>query len=324
MRERTVRNWMKNSAEPLKRVGRPPHSDEKRKEALYAVARERKVQGKQAGWRKIVKGLAGSQPTRLVQESLSSLKARGRRRKRKRLKEASRRVTVLAKNVIWTQDGLHLGRCRGDEVKGESIKDRATLGVNSLLVGLPACGEDVVLLLKTTKEKKGTLPLVYQTDNESTYLSEVVQDYLREECVVHLLSRVHTPTDNGASEIGIRELKSETGLGKGVRLDSAIQGALQLHGGAVKQNGHLLRASKGYLTPNTLADTLPTWYNRVDRRQFYEETCRAVEKSVQGKIGNRARKAQRDAILNMLNKNGLIVQSHGGRIIEGCEREIVS
>lgn len=304
--------------------GRPGHSKGMRFRALLAVARQRRIQGKAAGWRPITKALQGQIPTGLVQEALSRFKARNRRRHRRHLADAARSMTVRAKNVIWTQDGTHLGRDGSAFVIAQVVKDRGPYSTLALSVGPPAKSRDVLMLLKCTKAEEGTHPLVWQTDNDSIYLEESVQDYLRKERVVHLLSRVRRPQDNGAAEIGIRELKTEAGLGKGVRLKGTYEAALRLGKSAVKLNHDRLRGSKGYLPSDALADRMPSWYDFVTRERFYDETCNAMEEAVQGKKGSLARKAQREAIFSRLEKYGLITRTRGGKPQKVCERERIN
>lgn len=320
VKEQTIRNWMRAAEERPRRAGRPAYSKAERFRGYVEVARQRKRQGRTAGWRPIKAALKDQVPTRLVQEAVSRLKTRDRKRHRKHLQDVSERVEVLVKNGIWSQDGMHTGRCEGVPVEAQAMKDRGTYETVSLLVGPSANAQDVVVLLKTTKEEKGTLPLVWQTDNASIYLSEVVQAFLREERIVPLLSRVHCPTDNGAAEIGIRELKAESSLGKGCVLDNGMQAALQLGNTAAKLKRFRLRGSKGYRTSEDLAENMPSWYNVVDRDHFYEEACRAMERAMQETDKRRARKLQREAVFSTLEKYGLIKRTRGGRYQRRVER----
>lgn len=315
--EKTVRNWMKASMKPPKRLGRPPYSKEEKYRALRAVGRQRRLQGKKAGWRTINEALCGTVPTPLVQRTLKRWKKRDRRRKRMHIAKSRISVTVKALDVIWTQDGTHLGRLEdGRAVIGEVVKDRGSLQTLSVSAGPEATSSDVIDQIEMTKVERGVLPLVWQSDNGPPYRSEETQNYLVQERIVPLPSRAHTPTDNGAAEIGIRELKEMSGLGKGVRLCSAREAALQLGKSAVLINEHRLRGSRGYVSANTLAEEMESWYTRIDRDQFYHETQCEVEKAVQDKTGNRARLAHRDAVLMVLKKYGLIAVERGGRTRE--------
>jgi len=181
-----------------------------------------------------------------------------------------RRTTVVCSHAVWCQDATHLGRLTNRKaVEAEVVKDRGSLQTLGLSVGPSATADDVVLLLKTLKGKKGGLPLVLQTDNGSAYCSKQVGRLLAREKVVHLRSKVRQPTDNGAAERGIGELKAEAGLGCGKRIEHSHQAGLLLVSAAQKLNSNRLRGSKGYRTANQMAKTLPSWYNRVTRDRFY-------------------------------------------------------
>jgi hypothetical protein len=306
-------------------MGRPPHDPATRFQAAKEVARQRKVQGKDVGWRKILEALDGRVPTGLVQEMTARFKKRTKRRVKRHQSADAERIVVKAIDAIWAQDGTHLGRFDdGDESQAQIIKDRGPLDTVGLSIGPPATSKDVVMLLKYSSEGRDGHPLVLQTDNESIYLAEVVQDHLKKERVVHLKSRVARPTDNGAAERGIRELKSDAGLGKGVKLTSTLDTALQLGGSAVKINNNRLRGNKGYATSKELAQTMLKWYNLIDRDTFYEEAVRAMKSAVKGKEGDLARKAERDAVHGVLAKYGLIVWIRGGRTLTYCDRENIS
>ncbi len=319
VRERTLRNWMRACLEEPKREGRPPKEPVVRWRQHLKVAREWKKQGRKTGWRTIADALAGLVPTRQVQESLKRLKANHRRRLRRRLKEGRETTTVLCSDAIWCQDATHLGRLDNRKaVEADVVKDRGSLQTLGLSVGSSASGEDVILLLKTIKEKRGGLPLVLQTDNGSAYCSDEVARLLAQEKVVHLRSRVRQPTDNGAAERGIGELKAEAGLGRGVHLRHGHQAGLLLAATAVKLNQYRLRGSKGYRTANEMAENLPSWYNRINRDRFYREAGEAIRKAEEGNGKCRARQAVNKAVLSLMAMHGLVRLTRGGQPIYGA------
>ena len=310
--ERTLRNWMQASQEEPKRVGRPPMETLDRWRTHLKVAREWKRQGKDVGWRRVVRTLGNQVPTRQVQASVKRLKANRRRRLRQQLEKERVEMTVLCENAIWCQDATHLGRLDDQKaVEADVVKDRGSLRTLGLSVGSSATGEDVVLLLKTLRGKQGGLPLVLQTDNGSAYCSDEVERMLEEEKVVHLKSRVRQPTDNGAAERGIGELKAASGLGRGMHLRHSHQAGLLLAATADRINRNRLRGSKGYRTSNEMAKTLPSWYKRITRDRFYREACEAVSKAEESKGKRRARQAARDAVLSLLEKHEMIKISRG-------------
>lgn len=222
-------------------------------------------------------------------------------------------VTVNARDAIWSQDGTHLGRIHRSEVDGQVLQDRATTQKISTMVVHAPTTEDVIEQFETTKKVTGRAPLVWQTDNDPIYCAEEMQEYLRRERIIPLLSRVYTPTDNGAAECGMSDLKGLSGLGKGVKLSSIAETA-ELHGkSAVQLNVNLLRASRGYLTANTLCETMPPWYHFVDRDRFYQEARREQQLAVLGKEGNAARLAERQAVFMVMEKYGLVTITRGGK-----------
>ena len=222
-------------------------------------------------------------------------------------------ITVHARDAVWSQDGTHLGRIDGNKVEGQVLQDRATTQKISTTVVHAATAEDVIEQLETTKRMTGRSPLVWQTDNGPEYRAEEMQEYLKREKIISLLSRVYTPTDNAAAESGMNDLKGLSGLGKGVKLNSIAETA-ELHGkSAVQLNENRLRASRGYLTANALCETMPPWYDFIDRDRFYQEARREQELAVQGKEGMAARLAERQAVFLVMEKYGLITITRGGR-----------
>lgn len=207
-----MRNWESGAQTQAKHLGRPAISPAKRFLARLKVARELRKQGL-VGWRPVVAKVGAAVPVRLVQESVSELKKRHAQRRRRWLAERRLRVEVLSPNVVWTQDATHLGRMGRVAVQAEIIKDRATLGFEGMSVGSQANADEILEMLENQKQTRG-LPLVWATDNGSAYRDELVENFLKQEQVVHLLSRPRLPQDNGAAEKGIRELKEAAGLEK--------------------------------------------------------------------------------------------------------------
>lgn len=312
MTERTVRNWMSASEKPTPKLGRPGYSTKERYHALRAVCRQRRLQGHGAGWRVIVAALPDL-PTALVQETLRRFKARSRRRKREKIAPSRVRMAVNARDAIWVQDGTHLGRINGTAVESQVIRDRGPMQNIGLMVGSAASGNDVKGLMKMVTTTTGRKPLVWQVDNGSAYVDAKMQKYLEKEQIVSLFSRAGTPTDNGAAEIAMRELKDISGLGKGVKLCSVPETAVLAGKSAVLLNEHRLRGTKGYRSANTLAREMAPWYTHVSRAVFYKEATKMMKTAVQGKNGREARTAEREAVFMVLEKHGLITMTRGGR-----------
>jgi transposase InsO family protein len=310
--ERTLRNWKGGANKVPKPLGRPATPPSKRYQARLKVARELHRQG-WPGWRSVVKSLGPVVSTSLVQESVRVLKQRRRLRKRQWIEVRRVHVEAMSPNVLWVQDATHLGRIGRKAVLAEVIKDRATLGYMGIAVGEAARGEEVLRMLEMSKASVG-LPLVWATDNGSAYRDGRVKEYLRREKVVHLLSRPRLPQDNGAAEKGIRELKEEAGLGKGIWLSSFEQAAQKLARSWKVLDSGRLRASKGYRTADQLKEALPCWEKKVSREAFYAQACEAQEKGVKGGgTKKQKRQAERQAVYQTLENFQLVKRTRGGK-----------
>jgi len=311
--ERTLRNWERGAQGEKKLIGRPATSPSERFQACLKVARVLREQGHGAGWRPVLAKVKPMVSTRLVQESLRELKKRHRLKLSKRFKAHRVQVEVLSPNVIWAQDATHLGRMGRKAVQAEVIKDRATLGYTGLAVGSVARAEEILWILEVAKKEQG-LPLVWATDNGSAYKDKRVEDFLRQEKVVHLLSRPRLPQDNAAAEKGIQELKVQAKLGKGTALASLQEAAQKLAFSQEILNSRRLRASKGYRTAEQLKESLPPWENKVSREVFYERACECREKAVEGGgTAREKRQAERQAVYQTLEKYQLVTRTRGGK-----------
>ncbi len=310
--ERTLRNWESGAPKAPKPLGRPATSPSKRFQARLKVARELRKQG-WVGWRPVLARVGSCVSTRLVQESVGELKRRHVERRRKWLSARRVHVEVLAPKVIWVQDATHVGRLKRKAVQAEVVKDRATLGYVEVAVGPAANAQDIIGMLEGLKHGQG-LPLVWATDNGSPYRDHRVEDFLRREKVVHLLSRPRLPQDNAAAEKGIRELKEEAGLGKGVKLSSLVEAARKLASSWEILNYRRPRGSKGYRTAADLEVQLPSWREKVEREAFFEQACEAKEKAVKGGgTAREKRQAERQAVYETLEKFQLITRTRGGK-----------
>jgi len=307
-----LRNWESGAEAQVKPLGRPAFSPSKRFRARLKVARELRKQG-WVGWRPVLAKVKPMVTTRLVQKSVSELKKRHAQRRRKWLSQRRIHVEVLSPNVIWAQDATHVGRLKQEAVQAEVVKDRATLGYVEVAVGPAARAEEVLWMLEGQKQGQG-LPLVWATDNGSAYRDHRVEDYLRREKVVHLFSRPRLPQDNAAAEKGIRELKEEAGLGKGVKLSSLEEAARKLASSWEILDHRRPRGSKGYRTATELRKELPTWHKKVERVTFYAQACEAREKAVKGgETAREKRQAERQAVYETLEKFQLITRTRGGK-----------
>lgn len=320
---RTLWSWERQDAS-LAGPGRPTHSQQERRRVLRTVARQWRREGWSAGWRVLADRLPAI-PTRLVQTSLAALKARRRRREERRRTALRQHVEVLARDVLWSQDGTHLGRWLGKGVNAEVVREVATCKTLDLWV-LPRAtkSEDVIALLEGLW-RQGRLPLVWSTDNGSCYCSAEVEAWLAEHWVIHLRSLPHTPQHNAWVERDHGELKAESGLGKGVVLSSLEEAAQRVLKAREILDEYRLRARLGARTAAEIDRSLPSWEGVLDRRAFHDAVCRAREHAVLDTVGARARRlAERDATWAVLESYGLVRRTRGGAPLPSREAEGIS
>jgi len=323
---RTLQNWCKAVAEGVLRrpPGRPPHGLGARTRALLAVCRELRRQGYATGAVTIWEALCRGVPLRLVRWATKRLKQRKERRRRCMRERVRQSVHVQKRDVLWSLDGTHLGRAAHAPVEGQVAKDVGTLCTVGLSVGPPARGQDLVRLLKQTKVRRGTLPLVLSSDNGSANTSHVVARFLEAEKIVHLKSVPHTPQHNAWAERGIGELKQDSGLGKGVQT-SASSAAARLEASQRRLDHERLRRSRGFRTAVQCDRDMPSWYGGVSRARFYKAARRAIKAAVIGEQSSRAQRMQeREAIFATMEYFGLITRTRGGEPLRAKKHEDVS
>jgi len=293
------------------KLGRPRSTAQDHRLAMWCVARELRKQA-YPGWRPIAQALNQKISTRLVQHYVSRFKTKRRLRCEQRKERDRIRIEVTAKNALWTQDATHVGRLGKKAVESQVIKDRGSLKTVRIETGSGFTGADIVRALETAKKSRG-LPLVWMTDNGSTYCDERVSEYLRQEKVIHLRSLPRTPQHNGAAEIAIKEIKHEAMLGKGVSLSNIGDAHARMIRAAIRINENRLRSTKGFKTAQQLDETLPASYN-FTREQFYTECCLRMNEAVLGERSKRAvRLAEREAVISTLEQFGLVRRNRGGR-----------
>jgi hypothetical protein len=317
---RTLRRREERGETPRKK-GRPRIPDEERARVHALVLDEFERQGI-VGWRDVLAGIRrreagkeGPTSTMLVQQETAALKRLARANQQRAIEEVREGHEVLARDAVWAEDATHVGRLvDGSELQAEVATDRATTRTVIAAVGPPASGEEIRDHLESARTERGVLPYVWQSDEGSANRSEALRVYLEAEQVIHLRSRVHTPTDNPAAEHKNRELKEETGLGEGVRLRDAGEAAERIEPAARRLDEGRLRASRGWRTAAELDHDLPHAGTFVARSVFYAEARSAMREAVLGLTDPKEiRKAEQDAIWSTLERHGLARRHVGPR-----------
>jgi transposase InsO family protein len=272
-------------------------------------------QGWSTGERPIHHALDGQISLARVRYALRELKAEHRARRARRLAAVRVTTRVLLRDAVWSMDATHLGRDpTGAEVQAEVVREVASTRTIGLSVGPPATDDEVVELLEHTVRVRGTAPLALITDHGGSYRSRAVAAWCRRYGVLHLFTVPHTPQHNAGSERGMRDLKEETLLGKGVLVLDTGEACAALVDAVRRIDGHRLRASRGWRT--AVEDDLqrPSWQAHVDRDALYQAVACAILPAVLNSANGRARRrAIRAAILDTLEAFAVITRTRGGR-----------
>ncbi len=311
---RTLWNWRAQikAGTPQKRIGRPKAPASAHRHAMWKVGRELRRQG-YPGWLAVSKALKGSVPTRLIQLYVRKFKLCRERRRKARILRHQVRVEVLGRDVMWGQDGTHLGRAPdgGVAIESQVIRDRGSLSIIGLHTGESANHRDVLELLEATALKRESYPLVYGRDNGSLYQHPAVLAHLAEHHVIVLRSLPRTPEHNGATECTMKELKGATQLGKGCRLEV---GAAQTRmvDAALLLNKNRMRGSKGFKTADEMDEKLAR--PEIGQRALFYKLCRArMQAALLGQKSVRAgRMAEREEVFRTLEEFGFIKRTRGG------------
>jgi len=313
MPERTLRDWTQKADTPRRAVGNPGYAAGVREAARGPVLEELERQG-WPGWRPVARALRGRVPTRLVQETMKVLKAQRRAREAEREKAARTSTRVLARDVLWAEDGAFVGRTpRGRETL-ELLRDAGPTRTVGIGTGPAATGEDLVMLLEGARGSRGTLPLVLSRDNGGAQKSEALRRYCEREKVVVLRSHPRTPRHNPFAERAIGELKEVCGLDADVAVTGPGEVRRRLEDAWYRLDHGRLRAGHGYRTAAAVDEAMPRWYHRVSRERFYEAARAAIEEATRPCKTARARRlAEREAIFRTLEDFGLILRTRGGK-----------
>lgn len=287
--ERTLLNWKRSYTSPKKR-GRRPKAVSLPEQ--LAIAREWKRQG-YPGSRPVIE--ATGVRARVARETIAALKARRKKRAAQIRKRVQVRLKVQQPLAFAVMDGASL--TKGDDYI--IYRDRATLSIEAKACNDHLNASHTVALLDELKAQ-ARLPMVIGTDNGSPFCAGIVQDYLRENKVIHLRSLPRVPQHNGSAENAVMEFKELLSYGM-----NPVEACKTL-------NQSRLRMTLNWKTSSELSNAA----NAVDpesRQAFYETARSRVNEAVLGtKSGYALRKAEREAILQTMEDFELITRTRGG------------
>lgn len=289
--ERTLRNWKLKYGQDV-----PPRGRKRSGITLTTmlkIAREWRRQG-YPGSRPIVHALKGV-PVRRIRETVQALKVR--RRKRYELHKENVRVRVKTNRpgIITALDGASPER-------GEYIvsKDLGDLRVLAIKCEGPVQSTDTMTVLKDLK-RRGELPLVYRSDNGSPLCAEVVQEFLRENKVIHLRSLPRVPQHNGSNENAVKEVKTLMDM-YGLSSEEACE----------KLNANRLRQSLNWQTSEQYRRDHFKPISDTEREIFFKTANAAIkQKTFSINSVYERRKAEREAIFQTLEDFKLITRTRG-------------
>lgn len=309
--KRTLRNWkVKTKKDCSLRSGRPRYNSSDHRRAMILVARELKRQG-YPGSSAIAFALKGKVQLRLIRKYVFEIKERRRLRKLEAIKLNQVRVEVKSVNVIWTQDGTHLGRKKRKAVESQIIKDRGSKKILGLFTGQTALGSEIVQGLELLKKERG-LPLVWMTDNGAAYCNKEVREYVEREKIVHVRSLPRTPQHNGAAEVMMRELKTDSQLGKKTVLDCEKNAHDRLVNSAVRINKNRRRMSLSFKSSNEMDEEMRVNGKKMDRALFYEEYQSEMKTIVNVQDVREKRMREREIVMCLLEKHEMIIRKRSG------------
>jgi transposase InsO family protein len=277
---------------------------------MILVARELKRQG-YPGSSAIAIQLKGKVQLRLIRKYVTEIKERRRLRKLEEIKLHQTRVEVKAVNVIWTQDGTHLGRKNRKAVEAQIIKDRGSKKIIGAVTGQAANGNEIVQTLDLLKEQRG-LPLVWMTDNGAAYCNKEVREYVEREKIIHVRSLPRTPQHNGAAEVMMREIKNDCLLGKKTVLDCEKEAHARIVNSIEKINKNRKRMSLSFKSSDEMDEEMRMNGKTINRELFYEEYCSELKSIVNVQSAREKRIKEREIVMCLLEKHEMILRKRSG------------
>jgi hypothetical protein len=313
--ERTLREWKKLFLKPESerpKMGRPRASEAQRaslRTAIVAVQDEHNWLLSGRGVHRLIKTRTSLYR---VQEIVQALRAERVRRLREQAEMRRLHVHAHARDVLWSLDGTHLGRdARARETRAEMVRDVSSTKTLGARIGPAPSAEDVVALLDRIVLETDALPLAIASDNGPENRA-ALEGWCKAHEVLHLWSLPRTPQHNPWVEHGNAELKAQTGLGKGRRIQSISEVAMLVLGALDHIDGSIPRVTRGNKTAREAYRDLPAAQAVVNRTALYREAHCAIAEAVQGCRSARERRlAERRAILATLERHGVITQTRG-------------
>jgi hypothetical protein len=256
--------------------------------------------------------LGGDVPLRLVRDCVAQLKAEHRAATIRAEQERRTSMSVHARNAIWSVDGTHLGRdAHGAPVIGEIVRDVASTETLGSSIGPPPSSKDLAEVVERVVIVTGEKPLVIARDGGPENRG-ALEAWCEANDVVLLTNLPRTPQHNPWVEHGNREIKDETGLGKGHRVQSTWTVACRVMAALDRIDGERPRPTRDWKTAREAYAALPDAEALVGRDGFVHAVHCARTQAVQDcRTPRQERLAEREAVLATLDCFGLITRHRG-------------
>lgn len=252
-----------------------------------------------AGARPVIKALPRVR-VRLIRDVVSGLKKRRHARHMNHVLAARTTVEVHKPGTLTAIDAAKVPNQEGGEVI--VCRDRGSLKTEvTESEGLATRASDTLKVLNELKGR-GRLPLVAASDNGSPFTASEVEDFLRENKVVHLKSLPRVPQQNGSAENAVGDFKRLKEDGEATTAACRIL------------NDCRKRESLNWQTPTEFDREHFQPYTDKQRTEFFTAANAAIEVA---KLGTRTayekRKAEREAIFQTMERFELITRIRGHR-----------
>ena len=153
---------------------------------------------------------------------------------------------------------------------------------------------------------------MWMTDNGAAYCNKEVYEYVERENIVHVRSLPRTPQHNGAAEIMMREIKTDSMLGKSTVLISEKDAHARLINSILKINKNRKRMSLSFKSSDEIDEELSVNGKKIDRALFYNEYKDELKKIVNVENAREKRMREREIVMCLLEKHEMIKRKRSG------------
>ncbi len=269
-----------------------------------AIARELKKQG-YPGSRPVIKALPNIR-VRAAREVIRELKMRRKKRFNIIKLEVRRQIHVSQAGVLLAMDGATIERGTDFIV----YRDRGSLRTSVTKCGDNLNSLDTLGVLENLKQQN-RLPFVVGTDNGSPFCSDIVEDFLEKNYIVHLKNLPQTPEHNGSCENAVREFKELFAY------DPDAKRVTQT------LNEHRLRQKLNWQTSLEFEENNFSNNSIENRREFFEKTKSNIKNALDGiKSAYQKRRIEREEILKTMQDFSLITITRGNQTRQTKAEEI--